>query len=86
MGRKVGAAVSLSYIVLDGDPAPLKRGTAPHFSARVFCGETVGWIKISLGLEVIGLGEIVLDGDPSQLLLSTCSTFLRSFVLSLFPF
>jgi len=37
-------------IVLDGDPAPppLKRGTALHFSAHVYCGQTAGWIKMPL--------------------------------------
>jgi len=32
----------------------------------VYCGQTVGWIKIKLGMEV-GLipGHIVLDGDPA---------------------
>ena len=31
----------------------------------VYCGQTVGWIKIPLGIE-IGLGpdHVVLDGDP----------------------
>jgi len=31
----------------------------------VYCGQTVGWIKMKLGMEVgIGPGHIVLDGDP----------------------
>jgi len=32
----------------------------------VYCGQTVGWIKIKLGMQV-GLcrGHIVLDGDPA---------------------
>ena len=32
----------------------------------VYCGQTVGWIKMPLGTEV-GLipGDIVLDGDPT---------------------
>ena len=32
----------------------------------VYCGQTVGWIKMQLGTEV-GLGpvHIVLDGDPA---------------------
>jgi len=29
----------------------------------VYCGQTVGWIKMPLGTEV-GPGYIVLDGDP----------------------
>jgi len=33
----------------------------------VYCGQTVGWIKMKLGIEV-GLvpGHIVLDGDPAS--------------------
>jgi len=54
-------------IVLDGGPSfPLKRGTAPHFSAHVYCGQTAGWIKVPLGAKV-GLGPChVLDGGPSS--------------------
>jgi len=50
-----------------GDPAPLKRGTSPHFLAHVYCGQTAGWIKMPLGMEV-GLGpcHILLDGDPAR--------------------
>ena len=30
----------------------------------VFCGQTVGWIKMPLGMEIgLGPGHIVLDGD-----------------------
>ena len=48
-------------------PSPSKkRGTAPQFSAHVYCGHTAGWIKMPLGTEVcIGPGYIVLDGDPA---------------------
>ena len=32
----------------------------------VYCGQTAGWIKIPLGLEVgLGPGNIVLDGNPA---------------------
>ena len=32
----------------------------------VYCGQTVGWIKMKLGMEVgLGLGHIVLDGTRS---------------------
>ena len=32
----------------------------------VYCGQTVGWIKMKLGVEVgLGPGHTVLDGDPS---------------------
>jgi len=31
----------------------------------VYCGQTVGWIKMKLGMEVgLGPDHIVLDGDP----------------------
>jgi len=36
--------------------------------AHVYCGETAGWIKMPLGMEVaLGPGHIVLDGDPAPL-------------------
>jgi len=40
----------------------------PQFSAHVYCGKMVEWIKMALGKEV-GLGpvDIVLDGDTSPL-------------------
>jgi len=32
----------------------------------VYCGQTVGRIKMKLGTQVdVGLGHIVLDGDPA---------------------
>jgi len=32
----------------------------------VYCGQTVGWIKMPLGTEIdLGPGDIVLDGDPA---------------------
>jgi len=34
----------------------------------VFCGQTVGRIKVKLGMQVgLGTGHIVLDGDPAPL-------------------
>jgi len=34
----------------------------------VYCGQTVGWIKMKLSTEVgLGPGHIVLDGDPAPL-------------------
>ena len=68
---KLGTEVGLgpSHIVLDGDPAhPLpQRGTAPQFSAHVYCGQTARWIKMPLGMEVgLGPGHIVLDGNPAH--------------------
>jgi len=32
----------------------------------VYCGQTAGWIKMKLGVEVgLDAGHIVLDGDPA---------------------
>jgi len=48
--------------VLDGDPAhpSPKRGRSPQFSAHVYCGQTDGWIKTALGMEMgVGPGDIV---------------------------
>jgi len=50
--------------VLDGDPAPPKRGTAPHqYTAHVCCDQTAGWIKMPLVTKVgLGPGDIASDG------------------------
>ena len=47
-------------------------GPPPQFSAHVNCGQTTGWIKVALGMEVglgtmvgLGTGHIVLDGDQA---------------------
>jgi len=50
-----------------GTSSPMARDTAPHFSAHVCCGQTIGWIKMPLGTEVdLGPVHIVLDGDPAS--------------------
>jgi len=53
--------------VLDENPAPPRKGAQqPPFSAHVYCGRTVGWIKMPLGTAVgLGPGHIVLV--PMQL-------------------
>jgi len=39
---------------------------SPQFSSHVYCGQTAGWIKMPLGMEVsLGPGLIVLDEDPA---------------------
>jgi len=50
--------------VVDGDPAPHKKGTAlTQFLAHVYYGQTARWIKMPLGTEVnLGPGDVVLDG------------------------
>jgi len=56
-GRAVG--LGPGDIVLHGEPAPLsKRGhSSPHVLAHVYCGQTVRWIKMPLGMEE-GLGPL----------------------------
>jgi len=40
--------------------------SSPQFSSHVYCGQTVGWIRIPLRTEVgLDPGNIVLDGDPA---------------------
>jgi len=53
-----------------------KKGYSPHqFLAHVYCGQTAGWTKMSLGTEVdLGPGHIVLDGDPAPTLRKGYST------------
>ena len=59
---------SRPHCVRCGPSSPPQKGHSPHFSAYVCCGQTAGWIKMPLGMEV-GLcpGDIVLvlDGDPA---------------------
>ena len=60
--RLTSAQATLCY----GVPAPPKRGTAPEFTTHVYCGQTAGWMKVPLGVEVdLGPGHIVLDGDTA---------------------
>ena len=50
---------------------PLQKGghnPLPQFSAHAYCGQTAGWIKVALGMEVgLDPGHIVLDGDKAPL-------------------
>jgi len=56
------------HIVLDGDPGPTKRAQHPQILAHVYCGQTVGWIKMPLGTVVnFGPGDFVLDGSQLPL-------------------
>ena len=49
-------------------PSPLPQKGAqppPQLSTHFYCGQTAGWIKMALGMEVgLGPSHIVLDGDP----------------------
>jgi len=60
-----GRLLSPGHLVLDGDPACPQRGTPLQFSAHVCCGQTAGWFKMPLGVDVdLGPGDIVY-GDPA---------------------
>ena len=74
LGMQVG--LGPGHIVLDatwygGRPGPRRLcvscGPAPpKFLAHVYCGQTAGWIKMALGMEVgLSPGDFVLDGDPA---------------------
>ena len=74
--RRIIAAISIEeimYPIVDFS-ATVCKTVRPVLSVRclscvhvmlVYCGQTVGWIKMKLGVEVgLGHGHIVLDGDP----------------------
>jgi len=65
LGMEVG--LGPGDFVLDGAPAPPKKGTSLiQFSAHVYCGQTAGWIKMPLGMEVnLGPGDVVLGEVPA---------------------
>jgi len=76
LGTEVG--LGPGHIVLDGNPAPPPKGAqwtwaenwglCPQFLAHVYCGQTAGWIKMPLLLDMevgLGPGHIVLDEDPA---------------------
>jgi len=46
-----------------------RRGAPPQkISAHVYCGQTAGWTKMALGMEIgLNPGDFVLDGDPALL-------------------
>jgi len=64
-------------------PPPKKQEAQPQFSTHVCYGQTAGWIKIPLGMEVdLGAGHIVLDGDPLPLNRGTAPTFRLMFIVA----
>jgi len=70
LGMEVGLGqgdFSAKATVLDGVPAPPKKGgTSPNFW-HVCCGQTAGSIKMPLGTEVgLGPGVIVLHPIPQK--------------------
>jgi len=68
VGLRPGDFVLDGYVVPTSQKGSGARGRSPHFSAHVYCGQTSGWIKMVLIMEV-GLGpvHIVLDGDTDPL-------------------
>jgi len=45
---------------------PQKGHSSPKFSTHVGCGQTSGWIKMSLATELcLGPGHLMLHGDPA---------------------
>jgi len=45
-----------------------RRSPTLQFLAHVYCGQTAGWIKMALGMEVgLSPSHVVLDGDPALL-------------------
>jgi len=43
-----------------------KYGTVVLSVTLVYCGQTVAWIKVPLGMEIgLGPGDTVLDGNPA---------------------
>ena len=46
-----------------GTQLPSPEGAQPQFSASVRCGQTAGWTKMPLGMEMgLGPGDFVFDG------------------------
>ena len=49
-----------------GPSFPSPKGAHPQFSSNVRCGQTTGWTKMALGMEVgLGPGDFVYDGDSA---------------------
>ena len=68
MALGMEAGLCPGHVVLHGDPAPppQKGDRGPQFSARFYCGQMDGCIKIPLGMEIgLGPGDIVVDGDSA---------------------
>jgi len=54
-------------LVLSTNLALYKSLSVLYCIVFVYCGQTVGWIKMSFNTEVgLGPGHIVLDGDPAS--------------------
>ena len=84
LGTEVGLGLRkpIRDILFDVDPAtPEKKGhTHPTQAlARVYYGQTAGWMKTPLGTEIdlLGPGHIVLDGGPSSRERGTAAPLFR---------
>ena len=65
LGTEIGLGLRDS-VRWDPAPTPLKEHS-PQFSAIVGCGQTAGWTKMPLGMEVgLGSGDFVFDGGPAR--------------------
>jgi len=65
MPLDMAVALGPGHFAFDGDPALLrKKAHPPHpILTHAYCGQTVGWINMSLGMDVnLGPGDVVLDG------------------------
>jgi len=48
-------------------PSPKRERSPPQFSSHAYCGQTAGWIKMTLGMEVgLGLGHTVPSSPPQK--------------------
>jgi len=73
---RLGMEVNLGTddVVLDGVAAPPKRDTVPQFSVHVYCGQTAGWMKTPLGMEVdIGPGHNVTQLNNGDITFTSLS-------------
>jgi len=62
-----GTAAPTFAIYGHGDPAPPRKGAQhPPLSAHDYCGQTAGWIRIPLGMEIdLDPGDIVFYAEPA---------------------
>ena len=62
----VGRPQQRRHCVRWGPSSPSPKGDSPQFSAHVRCGQTAGWTRMPLSMEVgQGPGHIVLDGHSA---------------------
>jgi len=79
LGMEIG--LGPDDFVFDGDQATYRKGhTHPtQFLAHVYCGQTVGWMKTPLCMEVdLGTGHVVLGGVSALRERGTAATWYGS--------